>query len=364
MKPRLLVVELHHLGDAVLSLPFVKGAGLFFDIHILCRPATRALYELLPQPPAIHVWEPPWADEAPCPPLAAIQACRAIGRNLRSLAPAVTVCAWADARAALIMAETGATQRIGFPMTPSNYYAPAIPWRRKRLRFGRLLEAVARILRSGQPLLTQKLQRLSSSQPHRDCWQQIASVLDVVCDRSVPWVQPPPIEPQLFEFCSAARRSGKEVLVAHPRATRPSKQWPSANWKTLFAMPAVGERFIRIEIVPPGLDHLLNADLAVTTPDIASLAAVLYAADSVLCHDSLPAHLAAALGKPVIAIFGSGEPAWFAPWNNAHRIVHQRVCPHHPCIDRCAMPSYVCLNAITPADVLRQLELLPYSPKL
>ena len=46
MKSRLLVVELHHLGDAVMSLPFVRGAQQRFEVHVLCRPATRAVYEL------------------------------------------------------------------------------------------------------------------------------------------------------------------------------------------------------------------------------------------------------------------------------------------------------------------------------
>jgi heptosyltransferase-2 len=83
--------------------------------------------------------------------------------------------------------------------------------------------------------------------------------------------------------------------------------------------------------------------------------------DAVLCHDSFPAHLAAALGKPVVTIFGSGEPDWFAPFNNRQRVVQKRVCPLHPCIDRCGMPRYICLDEIQPAEVLRQLELLDLS---
>ena len=41
MKPRLLIVELHHLGDAVLSLPFVRAAARTHEVHVLCRPAAR-----------------------------------------------------------------------------------------------------------------------------------------------------------------------------------------------------------------------------------------------------------------------------------------------------------------------------------
>ena len=77
-----------------------------------------------------------------------------------------------------------------------------------------------------------------------------------------------------------------------------------------------------------------------------------------LCHDSLPAHLAAALGKRVVTIFGSGEPDWFAPWSNRDRVVQQRVCPLHPCVDRCGMDSYLCLDAVKTTDVLAQLQRL------
>ena len=61
---------------------------------------------------------------------------------------------------------------------------------------------------------------------------------------------------------------------------------------------------------------------------------------------------------PCVTIFGSGEPDWFAPWNNRDRAVQQRVCPLHPCIDRCGMDSYLCLDAVTVKDVLAQIERL------
>ncbi|MFM8229921.1 MAG: glycosyltransferase family 9 protein, partial [Chthoniobacterales bacterium] len=85
--------------------------------------------------------------------------------------------------------------------------------------------------------------------------------------------------------------------------------------------------------------------------DVRSLASALAASDAVVCHDSLPGHLAAALGKPVVTIFGSGEPDWFAPWANRERAVQKRVCPLHPCIDRCGMDSYLCLEAVSVDDV-------------
>jgi ADP-heptose:LPS heptosyltransferase len=347
MKPRLLVVELHHLGDAVMSLPLVRGAREKFDIHVLCRPAVRPVYELLAEPPRLHPWEPPWADDRPCGPWHAVAAARAEGRRLRPAGFAAAVGVWADARAEILMAATRATQRIGFPMTHGNYYAADLPWRRRRRWLGRALEVLWRAAHPGSPMLTRRLHRESPRQPHLRCWEQIAAALGVSCDYTVPWINSPAGRPP----------RPRPVLAVHPHARVPGKQWPADRWRELLASPAVADRFEVLEILPPDA-------VAVTpeksrhchTPDLASLAAALQGADAVVSHDSLPAHLAAALGKPVVAIFGSGEPDWFAPWNNRDRVVQRRVCPLHPCIDRCGMDRYLCLDAIAVDDVIAQLQ--------
>lgn len=353
MKPRLLIVELHHLGDAVMSLPFVRGAQRKFDVHVLGRPSTRAIYELPADPPQIHTWEPPWADDRPCGARRAITAARDEGRVLRPLGFAAAVCAWADARVEILLAETQASQRIGFPMTHGNYYAADRPWRRRRRLLGRALESLWPATHPGRPLLTQRLHRASPRQPHLRCWEQIAESLGVSCDYSVPWIKAP----------SEAFRGPRPVLAVHPHARVPSKQWPVARWRELLDSPSVAGRFDVLEIVPPDAAPATSAPARqLRTPDLASLVAALHGADAVLCHDSLPAHLAAALGKPVIAIFGSGEPDWFAPWNNRERAVQQRVCPLHPCIDRCGMDRFLCLEAVGVDDVLTQLQRLHFEP--
>lgn len=348
MKPRLLVVELHHLGDAVMSLPFVRGAREKFDVHVLCRPAAREVYQLLDAPPHLHAWEPPWADDRPCGPWQSIVAAREEGRALRHCGFAAAGCVWADARAAILMAGTRAGRRIGFPMTRGNYYAADLPWRRRRRWLGRALERLWSVAHPGHPMLTQRLHRESPRQPHLRCWEQIAAALGVSCDYAIPWIKCPPDQP----------RGPRPVLAVHAQARVPGKQWPPARWRELLASPAVAERFEIVEILPPSATPVTpEKSRRVHTPDLASLAAALHAADAVLSHDSLPAHLAAALGKPVVAIFGSGEPDWFAPWNNRDRVVQRRVCPLHPCIDRCGMDSYLCLDAIGVEDVMVRLPL-------
>jgi len=354
MKPRLLVVELHHLGDAVMSLPCIRGAQQKFEVHVLCRSASAPIYNLLAAPPQVHTWEPPWADDKECGPSETVRTAQAEGRKLSPIAFDTAVCVWADARAEIIMAETGAKQRIGFPMTRANYYAADLPWRAKRLWAGRLLEKVWGLTHPGRPLLTTWLHRESANQSHMRCWEQIAEAAGASSDYSAPWIKASP-----SNQVEAMRVKNKPLLAVHSQARLPSKQWPVKRWKELLENSALRDRFTVFEILPDEGKARAEGIASVVTPDVSSLASALAASDAVLCHDSLPGHLAAALGKPVVTIFGSGEPDWFAPWNNRERAVQRRVCPMHPCIDRCGMDSYLCLNAIIVDDVLGALMKLP-----
>ncbi len=357
MKPRLLVVELHHLGDAVMSLPFVRGAGEKFEVHVLCRPSAAALYRLLAEPPQIHTWEPPWTTAADCGALASVRAAQAEGRRLSPLAFDTAVCVWADARAALLMSATGAKKRLGFPMTRENYYAPGLPWRAKRLWAGRILEKWWALSHPGQSLLTAWLHRAGANQPHLRCWEQLAEAVGVAHDCAVPWIKTP-----ASGEVEALRTRGKLLLAVHAEARLPSKQWPVANWEALLQSDQLRRRFDAFQMSPGAEARRFGAAPLIVTPDLASLASSLASSDALLCHDSLPGHLAAALGKPVVTIFGSGEPDWFAPWNNRERAVQRRVCPMHPCIDRCGMDSYLCLDAVGVDDVLHEVMKLSVAP--
>jgi heptosyltransferase-2 len=85
------------------------------------------------------------------------------------------------------------------------------------------------------------------------------------------------------------------------------------------------------------------------------LLSVLRGASLVIGNDSGPVHIAAAMGRPTVAIFGSTSPAWTAPRGRAVEIVRadmecspcfERECPHGE--PRCMMeiePGHVCEKA-------------------
>jgi ADP-heptose:LPS heptosyltransferase len=350
MKPRLLVIELHHLGDAVMSLPFVRGAQEKFEVHVHCRPSAAPVYRLLAEFPKIHEWEPPWSDGKQSGPLTTIRAASEAGRSLAKDNFDAAVSVWADARVEIIMAATRAKRRIGFPMTRGNYYAASLPWRSQRLLAGQILEKICSLAGPVRPLLTTWLHRQDARQHHSRCWEQVAEAIGTKCEYDIPWISVEPSR-EVSAMRAEAAADGKMLLAVHAQARLPSKQWPVGNWNSLCARPALRQKVSLVQILPPGAEALVGGVPIVATPDVHSLAAALAAVDAVVCHDSLPAHLAAALGKPVVTIFGSGEPDWFAPWGNRERVLQKRVCPLHPCIDRCGMDSYLCLDAVSVDDV-------------
>jgi ADP-heptose:LPS heptosyltransferase len=59
----------------------------------------------------------------------------------------------------------------------------------------------------------------------------------------------------------------------------------------------------------------------VATPDLKTLIAALSVARVVVCPDGGAMHLAAGLGKPVVALFGDSPVARWRPWGVEHRVL-------------------------------------------
>jgi ADP-heptose:LPS heptosyltransferase len=82
------------------------------------------------------------------------------------------------------------------------------------------------------------------------------------------------------------------------------------------------------------------------------MAAILARTQALLCNDSGPMHLAAAVGRPAVALFGPTDPARTGPWGTQHQVIATRVtCA--PCLKRqCPLPRQLCLDDVaTPAGV-------------
>ena len=112
----------------------------------------------------------------------------------------------------------------------------------------------------------------------------------------------------------------------------------------VFLTAGPGEHPLVEQIRSQTRSHVVALD---TPPDIGRLAALLAQFDAVLCHDSGPMHVAAAVGTPVVALFGPTVPAQgFGPRGTGDRTLGvtlgcrpcsahgPQVCPliHHRCM--------------------------------
>ncbi len=154
------------------------------------------------------------------------------------------------------------------------------------------------------------------------------------------------------------------LVIAPAAAYGAAKQWPveyfrevAESWCAasggVVAVGAPGEESIAGQAVA---DLPQARNLAGKT-SLGELMYILQRARGVLANDSGVMHLAAALGKDGVAVFGSTEPLATGPVGGRWH-VHRQKLPCAPCLDRnCRRRDvpYECLRAVQPAAVIESL---------
>ncbi len=348
MKTEFLVLELHHFGDAVMAIPFLQAASRQGKVVVYCTaPVSQMLEAFLPQVEtlvAARTWPGRYWQAF---------------SKLRGLQPLTAVSVWSDARVQLLGWLSGAPRRAGLPMTKNNYYATRTFSRRVRLVIGRGLEQLGRACHLD--LLTTSVHRTEGHESHLHNWKLLAEALQVPLNLEAPWFETRhfPLPASLQSFVSTQRSARRELWVIHTGGRLPAKRWPLERFQALLAGYFKEKQAAVLILHAPGEEAPCPVDDSQTTFCCAShqeLAAALNAADFVLTNDSYPAHLSAALGKSTFTIFGSGDPAIFAPWGNEHRVIQAGGCPEHPGIHRPLTPCAACLEAVSVKTVEKALS--------
>jgi ADP-heptose:LPS heptosyltransferase len=128
--------------------------------------------------------------------------------------------------------------------------------------------------------------------------------------------------------------------AVHISARRPAQRWPLERYAALVTHLAAQGRVMLLwapgsQDNPghPGDDEAARQILAaaraanpaavvpVATPDLATLVAALSLAARVICPDGGAMHIAAALGKPVVALFGDSPVDRWRPWGVEYRVL-------------------------------------------
>jgi ADP-heptose:LPS heptosyltransferase len=169
----------------------------------------------------------------------------------------------------------------------------------------------------------------------------------------------------------------RPYLVVHPGASVPARAWSPERHAALVealvrggrrvvVTGGAGERRLTATVagrrLPEGVGRV--ADLGGRV-DLAGLAEVLAGAEVVVVGNTGPAHLAAAVGTPVVSLFAPVVPAGrWRPWGVAHVLLgdqgaacagsRARVCP---------VPGHPCLDSVPVAEVVAAVERLAPLPQ-
>lgn len=351
---RILVRGVNWLGDAVMTTPaLLRLRERFPSAHIaLLTPAKLA--DLWPQHPALDEaiscapGESPWR----------------LGRRLRSVRYDLGIVLPNSPRSALELWLAGVPVRVGYARPWRNWLlTDAIPPRPGEVKMRKRSAAEVRNLTS----ISSPARRgeVGPAAHHLHQYLHLTAALGASAE---------PVPPQLrvareevaqtrakFGLGEGVRWLGINVGAEYGSA----KRWPVARFAEVARTLADKSRCGCVIFGGPG-DAALAAELqaAIGNPQspirnlagrttLRELMAALCVCQVVLTNDTGPMHVAAALGVPVVAIFGSTSPALTGPGlpgDPRHRLLSADVACA-PCFLRECPIDFRCMNGISVARV-------------
>ena len=186
-----------------------------------------------------------------------------------------------------------------------------------------------------------------SPEPHA---HTVESSMAVIRWLGVRCEQPPPLQYAVHHQEAAGMREklkGRSYIVIHPGSIMDTKRWHAHSFGEL-ADGLSGRGFTIVVTAGPGEESFASEVakeaggtvilLGLSIPELAEL---IRGARLYIGNDSGPMHLAAAVGTPVVAVWGSSDSRRWRPWAADYRVV-QNPFECNPC------PGYRCLVANSP----------------
>ncbi|MFF8930177.1 glycosyltransferase family 9 protein [Streptomyces longwoodensis] len=322
---RALVTRLDSFGDVLLAGPAIRAVAARADhVTLLCGPLGAPAAHLLPGVDEVLVWEAPWAGLAPPP----------VRR--------------ADVE------ELVASVRADTALVLTSFHQSPLPTA-LLLR----LAGVARIAADSEDYPGSLLDVRHHRAPHA---HEVDAALDLAEAAGFPRpadtrlrILPPP-------DTTALTGAGPYVVV-HPGASVPARAWSPA--RCAQAVRALADAGHRVVVTGgPGERALTRRVAGADGVDLGGrtgapeLAGVLARADAVVTGNTGPAHLAAAVGTPVVSLFAPVVPAerW-RPYGVPCVLLGDQGAP---CADsrarQCPVPGHPCLESVTAHDVRLAVE--------
>ena len=329
-----LVVRLDNAGDVLLAGPAVRAVAAGSDrVTVLAGPNGAAAARLLPGPDRVVSWRCPWIDADPGP---------------------------VDRSDVDHLVETLAGQRIDRALVLTSFHQSPLP--------------TALVLRlAGVPWVG----AVSVDYPGAllDLRHQVPDQLPEA-ERALSLAEAAGFRlPDGDAGGLAVRRPLPDVsalvpdgpfLVLHPGTSVPARAWPADRFAETARL--LTEEGYRVVVTGARSERALTARVASGTAavdlggrtSLAELAAVLSSARAVVVGNTGPAHLAAAVGRPVVSLFAPTVPAarW-APYRVPVVLLgDQNAVCRDTRVTRCPFPGHPCLTTVGAEDVLRAVEQL------
>jgi lipopolysaccharide heptosyltransferase I len=198
-----------------------------------------------------------------------------------------------------------------------------------------------------------------------DWYLGVLPLLGVPVARDFHWL------PQRLDVAATLRRkwpsSDAPWLALLPGARWLNKRWPAESCAELVRRLAVANAKLQFVILGTAADQSLGATIAKAAPQrcldltgktsLPEMVEWVRLSELLVTNDSGPMHIAAAMGKPVVALFGPTEPRRTGPYRQLDNILRLDL-PCSPCLKpRCHYSKpFECLRAITPQSVFDAVQ--------
>lgn len=333
MRPHVLVVRLDSEGDVLLAGPAIRAvAARARRTTLLCGPRGRQAAELLPGVDEVLVYCAPWIDPEP---------------------PAVD-----PVEVAELVAEVGGR---GFDeaLVLTSFHQSALPTALLLRLAG--IPSIAAVSEDYPGSLLDVRHRVGGDV------HEVERALSLVA--TLGYELPPEDDGRLAvsrNALGAPPAFDEAYVVVHPGTSVPARAWSPENHAALVRL-LVGSGF-RVAVTGSRAERQLTSFVAGRArPEVVDLggrtsfpelAEVLAGAAVVVVGNTGPAHLAAAVGTPVVSLYAPTVPAvrW-RPWAVPHVLLGDQRAPCAGSRARvCPVPGHPCLDGVAPSEVAAAVE--------